>query len=295
MTDKDGELWEVIAADAQAELTLVCDVIAHSLEEGTDPSDIAVLAPHRFKFSGLRTALETRQMPFVYIGSDDMEVCSIIGVFRACLVGLANPAQPLRVAAVIERANQQMGQAWVTQEVIEQAISAGSRTTPEGLFTVLRNALGGAGVMESLPTDVVERIQRLRLMIAVSNAETPADSSAQLAHRVLLEWIRLEATVLRSDQSVKLMTTFNAKELEFHTVILPFCTKTLVPWIPAAERDNAKRWHEARRTFYVAMTRSTHRVVFTRVGNETRSVFLEEIPPELLTLWSPMQSGHSRF
>jgi len=288
VTDKDGELWEGIAADAQTELGLVCDVIAHSLEDGTAPSDIAVLAPHRFKFSDLRTALETRQIPFVYIGSNDMEVCPVIGVFRACLVGLANPAQPLRVAAVIERANRHMGRAWVSQEIIEQAIRAASQTPPERLFAVLLNALGVERVMEGLPSGVAERIQRLRLMIAVSNAETPADSGAQLAHRVLLEWARLEAAVLRSDQSVKLMTTFNAKGLEFHTVILPFCTKTLVPWIPAAERQNTKRWHEARRTFYVAMTRSTHRIIFTRVGNEARSVFLEEIPPELLTPWNPI-------
>ncbi len=69
VTNKDGELWEVIAADAQAELALVCDLITHSLEEGTDPSKIAVLAPHRFKFPGLRTTLETHHIPFVYIGS----------------------------------------------------------------------------------------------------------------------------------------------------------------------------------------------------------------------------------
>lgn len=286
VTDKDGELWEGIAADAETELTLVCDVITHSLEEGTQPSAIAVLAPHRFKFSGLRTALETHQIPFVYIGSTDMEACPVIGVFRACLTGLANPAQPLRLAIIIEQANQQMSQAWVSQEIIEQAINAGSRTTPERLFTVLLNELGGERVIESLPTDVAERIQRLRLMIAVSNAETPADSGAELARRVLLEWVRLEATVLRSDQSVKLMTTFNAKGLEFHTVILPFCTKTLVPWIPARERQNAKRWHEARRTFYVAMTRTTHRLVFTRVGHDPRSVFLDEIPQELMTSWN---------
>jgi superfamily I DNA/RNA helicase len=104
-----------------------------------------------------------------------------------------------------------------------------------------------------------------------------------------MEWSRLEAAVLRSEQAVKLMTTFNAKGLEFHTVILPFCTKSLVPWIPANQRGDPNRWHEARRTFYVSVTRSTQRVVFTRVGTEPRSVFLDEIPEELVLPWNPVE------
>ena len=286
VTDTDGELWEATADDEQAEQELVCEVIVRCLEDDINPSDIAVLAPHRFKFASLRPALEARQIPFVYVGSDDMETCPIIRVLRTCLMGLANPARPLLLAAVVDQANQALTQPWITEEAVGRAVAAVAETTPERLSAALLDALGLRAIVGELLPDTIDRLHRLRQMLAFANGEAQAGSGALLASRVLLEWSRLEAAVLRAERAVKLMTTFNAKGLEFHTVVLPFCTKKLVPWIPAAHRQNQNNWHEARRNFYVAMTRSTSRVIFTRVSTEPRSIFLDEIPQELIAPWN---------
>jgi len=122
-------------------------------------------------------------------------------------------------------------------------------------------------------------------MVARAVRDVAPATTADLASFVLLEWSRLEVAVLGSEQAVKLMTTYNAKGLEFDTVILPFCTKTLVPWIPKSQRSNARAWYEARRNFYVALTRSTSRVVFTRVAGPPRSIFLDEIPEDAIQPW----------
>lgn len=286
VTTTGGELWEATADHAAAELDLVCDIIERCLTDGVEPAEIAVLAPHRFKFAGLLPQLEARGIPFVYVGSDDMETCPIVWLVRACLLGLARPEAPLHIESVVEHANRALNRTWIDQGTVDGAISAGARVAPERLFALLRDALGLSSLFEELDQDTVDRLQLLQQMLALAKREGEPGSSAELASRVLMEWSRLEAAALRSEQVVKLMTTFNAKGLEFHTVILPFCTKTLVPWIRAAQRNDPRRWQEARRTFYVALTRSTHRVVFTRVGTEPRSMFLDEIPEGLVAAWN---------
>lgn len=119
-------------------------------------------------------------------------------------------------------------------------------------------------------------------MLALTVRESSPANAREAANQVMVDWAYLEAAVLRSENAVKLMTTFNAKGLEFHTVILPFCTKRFLPWIPASQRGNPSCLWEARRNFYVALTRSTNRVFFTRVNYEGRSCFLDEIPNELI-------------
>jgi len=285
VTATDGELWEASAANEAAELELVCEIIERCLKDGVEPAEIAVLAPHRFKFAGLLPLLEARNIPFVYVGSDDMETCPIVRVVRACLLGLARPEAPLQIESVVEQANRELNRTWLDQDTVDGAIAAGSHGTPERLFAVLRDALGLSPLSEELDQDTVDRMQLLQQMLALANRDGEPASSAELASRVLMEWSRLEATVLRAEQAVKLMTTFNAKGLEFHTVIHPFCTEKLLPYIPLAQRGDPRRLHEARRTFYVAMTRSTHRVIFTRASTEPRSLFLDEIPEGLIVPW----------
>lgn len=291
VTTTDGELWEATADNEAAELDLVCDIIDRCLADSVDPAEIAVLAPHRFKFADLLPLLEARGIPFVYVGSDGMETCPIVRVVRACLLGLARPEAPLHIENVVEQANRALNRMWIDQATVDCAISAGSRAVPERLFALLRDALGLSSLFEALDQDTVDRLHLLQQMLALANREGEPASGAELASRVLMEWSRLEAAVLRSEQAVKLMTTFNAKGLEYHTVILPFCTRKLVPYIRPAQRDDQKRWHEARRNFYVAMTRSTFRVIFVRVDSEPRSIFLDEIPEGLVLPWFGTREG----
>lgn len=282
----EGELWEATARDEADELEVICDVIEYCRRSGTDLGSIAILAPHRFKFSELCATFDARGIAYVYIGSDEMERCPVVRVVRACLTGLANPERPLQVARVVDKANEAAGRSWLDGGAIGRAVAAASQAPPERLYTILADQLAlGAFAGSDVPAGVAARLKRFGQMLAQAVAEEEPASSAQLASFVLLEWPRLEAAVLRSEHAVKVMTTYNAKGLEFDTVILPFCTKELVPWIPKAQRSKAQLWYEARRNFYVALTRSTHRVVFIRVDGSPRSVFLDEIPADLIQPW----------
>lgn len=287
VADSEGELWEATARDEDDELELVGEAIERCRRAGTELGNIAVLAPYRFKFSRLWPILETRDISYVYIGSEEMERCPIMRVVRACLTGLANPDRPLQVAAVIDAANQAAGREWLDEDSIKRTVLVASQAPPEQLHAILVNQLGLADFAgEATPSELRSRLKRLRQMLGLAVTEEESVSSAMLADMVLFEWSRLETAVLRSEQAVKIMTTFNAKGLEFDTVILPFCTKNLMPYIPSGQRGNTHAWYEARRNFYVALTRSTNRVVFTRVTGLPRSIFLDEIPVDLLQTWS---------
>ncbi|MGE4056363.1 MAG: 3'-5' exonuclease, partial [Vicinamibacterales bacterium] len=279
--------WEATARDEDDELELVGEVIERCRRAGTELGNIAVLAPYRFRFSGLWPILETRDISYVYIGSEEMERCPIMRVVRACLTGLANPDRPLQVAAVIDAANQAAGREWLNEDSIKRTVLVASQAPPEQLHAILVNQLSLADFAgEATPSELRSRLKRFRQMLGLAVTEEESVSSAMLADMVLFEWSRLETAVLRSEQAVKIMTTFNAKGLEFDTVILPFCTKNLMPYIPSGQRGNTHAWYEARRNFYVALTRSTNRVVFTRVTGLPRSIFLDEIPADLLQTWS---------
>lgn len=282
VTDTQGELWEAVAESGAEEMEYIVEIIEQSLCAGVQPASIAVLAAFRFKFDSLITLLTDREIPFVYVGSDDMLNCPVIRLIRVCLLGLSQPNRPLRSEETILLVNALMRCEWIDAQTIERTVLLGSHSAPRALFATLSRELGIDEKIDVLDEDTVGRLQMLQQMLALSVREASPATAQEVANQVMVDWAYLETAVLRSESAVKLMTTFNAKGLEFHTVILPFCTKRFLPWMPASQRGNPSSLWEARRNFYVALTRSTDRVFFTRVNYEGRSCFLDEIPDELV-------------
>lgn len=105
--------------------------------------------------------------------------------------------------------------------------------------------------------------------------ERPANSQ-DLATAILLHWDRLEAAALRAEQAVKVMTSFTAKGTEYKVVILPFMNADLIPYAP---RNQEVDWEEARRLFYVALTRAAYRVVLIYESDRPASELLEYVVP----------------
>ena len=93
-----------------------------------------------------------------------------------------------------------------------------------------------------------------------------------------LEWNRLELTVLRGENSVKLMTIHQAKGLEFRSVFLPRLEEGVIP------SSRSQNIPEERRLLFVAITRAMDELVLSRSNlndwgrNSVPSRFLDEIP-----------------
>ena len=115
---------------------------------------------------------------------------------------------------------------------------------------------------------------------AVSVAGLNRDSRdyAAINAALTLEWNRLELTVLRGENSVKLMTIHQAKGLEFRSVFLPRLEEGVIP------SSRSQNIPEERRLLFVAITRAMDELVLSRSNlndwgrNSVPSRFLDEIP-----------------
>lgn len=111
------------------------------------------------------------------------------------------------------------------------------------------------------PAHDPHELQLLARMIRRAIEDSEPASTDVLARTMLLEWDRLEAAALHAEQAVKVMTSFRAKGTEYDVVVLPFLNDGLVPYQP---RGSTVDWEEARRLFYVALTRARRRIVLLR-------------------------------
>ena len=101
---------------------------------------------------------------------------------------------------------------------------------------------------------------------------------ASINAALTLEWNRLEHTVLRSENTVKLMSIHQAKGLEFRSVFLPRLEEGV---IPSSLSHNIP---EERRLLFVAITRAMDELVLSLSKLNDRgwpskpSRFIKEIP-----------------
>jgi superfamily I DNA/RNA helicase len=269
VTDREGTLLRVQVANEHDQAEWIAKFIAQELASGVAPEDVAVLAANRFTFDDIASALDRRGVPFVRVGEDPAAGRPLARALRAALVLAANPTN----VRARRRLASLLGEA-ADDEAVDELIGA---PTLDTILTALTELIALS------PED--EDIEHVRRILRSASRDFGGADPRRVGTRIALEWHRLSIRLQREEQSVKVMTTFAAKGLEFRIVIMPSFALGVAPWQPRGVRADRAWWAEERRKVYVAITRAKETVAFAYSG--TPSVFLAEIPSDLLTAESP--------
>jgi DNA helicase-2/ATP-dependent DNA helicase PcrA len=266
--DRCGEVV-IVAANELTQSQAVANAVEQAVSSGVPLGEIAVLAPHKFKFGDILAELDERDLPYVRPGGGylvEAEVPCVVSLALRCLAGGQLTAGDTEAKGLAQPHD------------LALSISAAAQTSSEGssrgLLDRLLRSLGYGTTRE--PSQDAAQVGVLATMFRrTCDDERPA-SSAALAASLLLHWDRLESGALRTEQAVKVMTSFVAKGAEYQVVILPFLDDGLVPYARRGEQVN---WQEARRLFYVALTRAERRVVLIHHAEATPSALLTTVEP----------------
>lgn len=265
--DIEGEVTLDGASGREAEAEAVVRYIIEELDQGTSAGEIVVMAPQRFWFTGMLPVLDRNDVPYVVVGTQDLISVPAVRALRGCLNALSGGTI---LAEEIRSANRLADEEFVSVAMARNAVEAAKAARPRTMLDTLVRALGLGST--GTPTRDADAIRLLARMTTQATSESEPGSTAELARVVLIEWNRLESAALRAEQKVKIMTCYAAKGTEYEVVILPFMNDGMVPY----EKFGVD-WDEARRVFYVALTRSKRRVVLTRDTSKADSLLLEPL------------------
>lgn len=267
--DRDGEVV-VITASTVTEAEAVARAIETAVTEGVALGQLAVLAPHKFKFDEVLSVLDHRGIRYVHPGGDQLTGRPIVGILRLALRCVAGGIISATDVATLGLDKDPADAA----NTIQTRASRAHEGTPRGLLTRLLTAFDWGTIRDPKHDPNAVRILA-RMFRKALDDEHPA-SAPDLASAIVLHWDRLEAAALRAEEAVKIMTSFAAKGMEYQVVILPFMNDGIVPY----QFKNAPiDWQEARRVFYVALTRAEHRVVLIRDSGRASSELLAIVEP----------------
>jgi DNA helicase-2/ATP-dependent DNA helicase PcrA len=269
VADREGEVF-VIAGQSLSDGEIVAQEVERARRDGVPLGEIAVLAPHKFKFDDVLEAFDQHGIRWVHPGGDKLAENPTVALLRLSL--RASAGGTIAAADVAELGVQGDDEA-VAVAIAEVAAGAGSGP-PRGLLSQLLTGFELGTVRDPARDPDAIRVLATMFRKAVDD-ERPADAP-ELAAAILLHWDRLEAAALRAEQAVKVMTSFTAKGTEYRVVILPFMNADLVPYAP---RGREVDWEEARRLFYVALTRAENRVVLVYDAHRATSQLLEYVAP----------------
>jgi superfamily I DNA/RNA helicase len=273
--DRYGEVI-VIEAATKSEGEVVASEIERAVTEGIPLGEIAVLAPHKFKFQMILDALDDHEIAWVNPGGDRLAQNVVVKLLR---LSLRSVAGGVLTEVDVEPFNFSRPASELVATIRERAEQAADGP-PRGLLNRLVGGFDLGTVRE--PVREADAIRVLARMVRKAIDDETPTTSADLASSMLLHWNRLEAAALRAEQAVKVMTSFNAKGTEYQLVILPFMNDGVVPYAPKGKSID---WSEGRRLFYVALTRAERRVVLTYDHGRSRSTFLTEIELHATDSW----------
>jgi DNA helicase-2/ATP-dependent DNA helicase PcrA len=276
VTKREGQVISLVSGSGLDHGDVVAGVVAQELADGIEPKEVAILSAIGFRFPEIKTAFANAnpQIPCVHVGDRTLAATPIVRVLLSalnCRERLVNPTSRSRLLRTLSQALP-MTDAPDIEALAQELIDAPS---PDATLTVVRKALSIA----STDQDAVH----VRKIVLAATRDAAAYSQSHAATSIVLEWNRLDAKLRREEQSVKLMTTFGAKGLEFDTVVIPFFEQGFTPYVRKGTAQDAEWWAEERRKLYVAMTRARRRVVFVCGG--APSVFLGELTGQTIA-WS---------
>lgn len=268
---RKGQVLVAGTAEGLDHPLVVAGVVHAELEAGVPPEQIAVLSAVAFKFKELKPAFDATGIPFVHVGDRSLATTPLARVLLStlsCQRAIPDERARNRLLRVLSAALPLADES----EIRDIAERLEATSTPDAALALSQEVLSIAGQDRD--------VAHIRRIIRAATTEASAYSRQHTATSILVEWSRLDAKLRRDERSVKLMTTFGAKGLEFDTVIVPYFEEGLAPYAPQGQSID---WSEERRKLYVAITRARYRVIFAFTGRPSR--FLGELQPAL-TGWS---------
>lgn len=256
--------------------TFVGHVLRAELAAGVPPQQIAVLSAVAFKFKDIKPALDAMDVPYVHVGDRSLASTPLARLLLAtltCHQGHLDDPASTRLLRVLSEALP-FAEEMELRNIAERLKAT---STPEA-------ALGLSQEILAIPS-ADRNVAHIRRIIRAAAGEASAYSRPHAATSILVEWSRLDAKLRREERSIKLMTTFGAKGLEFNTVVMPYFDSELAPYSP---RGQAIDWSEERRKLYVAITRARYRVILAFTGPPSRFI------GELGTVLEPWSTTRGR-
>lgn len=264
--------------------------IKQLMQDGVNPSDIAILYRANFQSRVLEEAMLRKSVPYQVLGTrffDRKEVKDLMSYLRAAL----NPEDYASLARAIQTPTRGIGKTTLVKiasgereslpaamarkvndfyrTLTEIKIAVETKPTSE----VIKFTLQASGLEMSLKKGSAEEQERLENLRELVTLATKYDYLPAPEGVIAL----LEEVALASEQDslnekkdgVKLMTVHAAKGLEFDYVFITGLEQDLFPHQGFGEKDRDDE--EERRLFYVAITRARKKVYLTYA--QTRTIF----------------------
>ena len=277
VTGRSANLAIFQANTPAEEAAEIAEQIRTRLSNGqVPPSQIAVLARFPSPIHSVLKALTEIGVPATYVG--DRAISRSIGVrFVKCIVGVSagsSDAQA-KVARMLGLLEHTVGTEICSPETLAKIINFHKHLDVGSFVEAVLNEISLSDTLDATNERYLS-IATKAVRIAALNGDSRDYASINTA--LTLEWNRLELTVLRGENSVKLMTIHQAKGLEFRSVFLPRLEEGVIP------TSRSQNIPEERRLLFVAITRATDELVLSlcRLNDWGRpsvpSRFLKEIP-----------------
>jgi DNA helicase-2/ATP-dependent DNA helicase PcrA len=205
---------------------LVGQVVRRELDEGVPPEQIAILSAVAFKFKELKPALDAMRIPYVHVGDRSLATTLFARVLLAtlsCQQGTPDERARARLLRILAAALPLAEES----EILATAERLVATPTSDSALALSQEVL-------SITQDDRD-VAHIRRIIRAATMEASAYSRQHTATSILVEWSRLDAKLRREERSVKLMTTFGAKGLEFNTVVMPYFDEELAPYSPKGQ------------------------------------------------------------
>lgn len=322
----EGEPLSLYAAfNETEEASYVARTARDLIQDGADPSGIAVLYRANFQSRVLEDAFLEYNVPYQMLGTrffERREVKDLLSYVRLAL----NPRSTNDLVRIINVPARGIGKVTVLKLLEEklETISGKTRAQVENFYAMmdtirtelatkplsvaLKYIVKTSGLEEELKTGGEAELERLENIQELVSLAMKYDEYEGLTGPEKL----LEDAALQSDQDaldekdqkkegVKLMTVHAAKGLEFPYVFITGLEEGLFPH----ERMGEERTddEEERRLFYVALTRAEKKVFLSFAGIRTvfgsqrinaPSSFISDISEAHIVSANPTESGYER-
>jgi DNA helicase-2/ATP-dependent DNA helicase PcrA len=255
------------------------------IEEGTEPSGIAVLYRTNFQSRALEEAFLNFEIPYQLLGTkffERREVKDVLSYLRLAL----NPGSNADLTRVINTPARGIGKVTMLKVIAgkREELNAGAQAKVQKFDDIMMDIAQAAidkklsdtikfimkrsGIedqfIEEGTEDAMERIENLRELVTLASrfdAVDPSEAVEQLLETAALQSDQDELKNKEEQNAVRLMTIHAAKGLEFPYVFITGLEEGLFPHERLDDGKTDKE--EERRLFYVALTRAEKKIYLT--------------------------------
>src|SRR3989344_4935671 len=291
------------------------------------PQDFAVLYRANFQSRAIEEKLLDARIPYQVLGTrffERKEVKDILSYVRAAVsenaadigrvvdtlpgVGKVTKLKILsgQESALTGKMRERVG---AMRRLLAKIRANAATTAPSKL---LRMVIAESGIEKTLKEDKIEgqeRLENLAELVSLASRYDALPIPDGLEKLLESAALAIDQDELREEKNqVRLMTVHAAKGLEFPYVFIIGLEEGLFPYDPAdgarGTHDEKEKLEEERRLMYVALTRAQKKIylsyammrtIFGSTDMRASSMFLQELPEELLIAESPEKLGKTIY